>query len=146
MLIALIPLLFGQSPAPNRVIDLVRQPGTHAVVARVGDALRFDTTYGQSASTGYSWRGPRQTGDAVLGKITTQFKKVKDYDRLKKLADAQAPMPGRPEANLGTHYVVMPVVKSGQTALTFVFTRLGIDAPRQPDDKICTYRVTVRSR
>lgn len=146
MLIALIPVLFGQSPAPKRVIDLVRQPGSHAVVARVGDTLRFDTTYRQSASTGYSWRGPKQSGHAVLGKITTQFTKVKDYDRQKKLADAQRPTPGRPKANLGTHYVVMPVVKAGQTTLTFFFTRLGIDAPRQPDDKICTHRLTVRPR
>lgn len=133
--------LAGASDKPKE-IRLPQTQGSHSMQVQVGDVLVFDTTYRQSASTGYVWRGPKVSGD-VFGKTQPVFVKVAGYEKLKKEAAKKPPMPGAPEPALGQSFVKIPVTKVGKGQVVFVFSRLAIDAKRQIGDKICTFEVTV---
>ncbi|MCW5942039.1 MAG: hypothetical protein KIS66_07390 [Fimbriimonadaceae bacterium] len=131
---------------PGKKVALDRKEGTHAVVARVGDTLTFETTYLQSGSTGYQWHGPKLEGDKVFGKVGTVFVKAKDFDKKKKAAEGQHLPPGAPAPDLGKSYATIPIVKTGKARATFVFSRFDVDGARQEGDKVCVFEVTVRAR
>lgn len=127
----------GQSDPvkPLSVVRLDRTPGVHAVTVHVGDVLLFETSYYQSGSTGYSWRGPEVTGN-VFDKPGTLTSKGPDFGKPRK------PLPpGAPEPAVRRTFSTVKVVKVGKGTLKYAFVAPGgRGVAGQPE---CLFRVAV---
>lgn len=134
----------GQAGEQRQSINLPHTEGITLLNARVGDVLYFDTTYLQSGSTGYLWRGPFFVGEPVFGKphsATVQAKR--SIVRNGKVYDIR-PTPGNPMPESRRSVKFIPIEKPGKGTVTFIFSRITKDDMRQPGDKVCTFEFTVK--
>lgn len=127
----LVPSSPAQSKHGAKTVRLPNTAGKHKVTAHVGDTLVFDSTSPQAGSTGYIWRGPKVEGPKLLGKMT----------ETRTGGENDPGIPGAPSSIKTSKR--FPVVKAGKTSLTFLFSQLDFEDPRQPEDKVVNIQLTI---